>query len=122
MHDPTRGGLLTVSHEVAERTGLRLVLEEAAIPVRPQVHAVCEVLGLEVLSLACEGRVVAWVAGSHADRALAAFRDHPSGRDAAIIGRVEQRASGQVPVVLETVVGGQRPLDLMSGTDLPRIC
>jgi hydrogenase expression/formation protein HypE len=122
LHDPTRGGLLTVSHEVAERTGLRLTLEEAAIPVRPQVRAVCEVLGLEVLSLACEGRVVAWVAEGDADRALAAFQAHPSGRDAAVIGRIEERQPGQVPVVLETVVGGQRPLDLMSGTDLPRIC
>ncbi len=122
LHDPTRGGLLTVCHEVAERTGARLVLDESGIPVRPQVRAVCEVLGLEVLSLACEGRVAAWVAEADVDRALAAFRDHPSGRDAAVIGRVEERRSGQVPVVLETTVGGQRPLDLMSGTDLPRIC
>jgi hydrogenase expression/formation protein HypE len=122
LHDPTRGGLLTVSHETAERSGLRLLLDEAAIPVRPQVRAVCEVLGLEVLSLACEGRTVAWVAGADAERALEAFRQHPAGRDAAIIGRVEELGSGQVPVVLETRAGGQRPLDLLSGTDLPRIC
>jgi len=122
LHDPTRGGLLTVSHESAERSGLRFLLQEAAIPVRPQVRAVCEVLGLEVLSLACEGRTVAWVAGDDAGKALEAFRAHPSGRGAAIIGRVEERSSGQVPVVLETTVGGLRPLDLRSGTDLPRIC
>jgi len=122
LHDPTRGGLLTVCHEVAVRSGLRLVLSEEAIPVRPQVRAVSEVLGLEVLSLACEGRVVAWVAGSHAESAVAAFRAHPSGREAKVIGTVVERASGQVPVVLETMVGGERPLDLMSGTDLPRIC
>jgi hydrogenase expression/formation protein HypE len=122
LHDPTRGGLLTVSHEVAERTGLRLLLDESAIPVRPQVRAVCEVLGLEVLSLACEGRTVAWVAEGDAERALEALRSHPAGTDAAIIGRVAELQAGQVPVILETVVGGQRPLDLLSGTDLPRIC
>ena len=122
LHDPTRGGLLTVCHEVAVRTGLRLVLSEQAIPVRPQVRAVSEVLGLELLSLACEGRVVAWENGAHAEAALAAFHAHASGAEAKVIGRVTERATGQVPVVLETVVGGQRPLDLMSGTDLPRIC
>jgi hydrogenase expression/formation protein HypE len=122
LHDPTRGGLLTQCHEVAVRTGLRLVLSEEAIPVRPQVRAVSEVLGLEALSLACEGRVVAWVAGSHAGTALNAFRAHPSGREAVVIGSVQERDSGQVPVVLETLAGGERPLDLMSGTDLPRIC
>lgn len=122
LHDPTRGGLLTQCHEVAVGTGLRLVLSEEAIPVRPQVRAVCEVLGLEVLSLACEGRVVAWVAGSDADAAVDAFRAQPAGRDAVIIGSVQEREPGQVPVVLETLAGGERPLDLMSGTDLPRIC
>lgn len=122
LHDPTRGGLLTQCHEVAVRSGLRLLLEEESIPVRPQVRAVSEVLGLEVLSLACEGRVVAWVAGSDADAAVAAFRAHPSGAEAVAIGTVEEREEGQVPVVLQTRAGGQRPLDLMSGTDLPRIC
>ncbi len=122
LHDPTRGGLLTVCYEVAERSGLRLVLDEAAIPVRPQVRAVCEVLGLEALSLACEGRMVAWVRGSDADRALAALAGHPAGRGAALIGRVSERAEGSVPLVLETTVGGLRPLDLLSGSDLPRIC
>ncbi len=122
LHDPTRGGVLTVCHETAERTGLRLTLEEAAIPVRREVHAVCEVLGLEVLSLACEGRVLAWVAAHHADAALAAFQGHPSGAGAAIIGRVTERRSGEVPLVLDAVSGGQRPLDLLSGSDLPRIC
>jgi hydrogenase expression/formation protein HypE len=122
LHDPTRGGILTVCHEVAVRSELRLILDEQSIPVRPQVRAVCEVLGLEVLSLACEGRVVAWVRGSDAGRALDALRAHSSGSEAMIVGHVEERESGQVPVILNTVSGGQRPLDLMSGTDLPRIC
>lgn len=122
LHDPTRGGVLTTCWEVAERTGLRLVLEEVAIPVRPPVRAVCELLGLEVLSLACEGRILAWVAADDAERALEAMRGHPLGGQAQVIGRAVERAAGEVPVVLATAVGGQRPLDLMSGTDLPRIC
>jgi hydrogenase expression/formation protein HypE len=101
---------------------LRILLEEAAIPVRPEVRAVCEVLGLEVLSLACEGRVVAWVAGRDATTALAVMRAHPGGEHAAIIGRVAERRAGEVALVLETAAGGRRPLDLLSGSDLPRIC
>lgn len=122
LHDPTRGGVLTVCHETAERSGLRIVLDEAAIPVRPEVRAVCEVLGLEVLSLACEGRTLAWVAAADAERALAAMKAHPAGRDAAVIGRVDRREQSEVQLVLETLAGGRRPLDLRSGSDLPRIC
>jgi len=122
MHDPTRGGVLTVCNEVAERSGKRLILSETEIPVRPQVRAVCEVLGLEVLGLACEGRVLAWVPGEQAEAALEAFRNHPQGAEAAIFARVEDTAEGAVPVVMETEVGSTRPLDMLSGTDLPRIC
>jgi hydrogenase expression/formation protein HypE len=122
MHDPTRGGALTVCNEVAERSGRRIVLTETAIPVRPQVRAVCEVLGLEILGLACEGRVLAWVPADQAERALAAFRQHPQGREAAIFARVDGSADGEVPVVMETEVGSTRPLDMLSGSDLPRIC
>jgi hydrogenase expression/formation protein HypE len=122
MHDPTRGGVLTVCNEVAERSGRRIVLTETAIPVRPQVRAVCEVLGLQILGLACEGRVLAWVPADQAARALEAFRRHPQGRDAAVFARVEGSVDNQVPVVMETEVGSTRPLDMLSGTDLPRIC
>jgi hydrogenase expression/formation protein HypE len=122
LHDPTRGGVIAVCHETAERSGRRLVLDEAAVPVRPEVQAVCGLLGLDPLGLPCEGRFLAWVAGGDADRALAALRAHPQGREAAVIGRVEARAAGQVPVVLATRVGGSRPLDLLSGSELPRIC
>jgi hydrogenase expression/formation protein HypE len=122
MHDPTRGGVLTVCNEVAGRSGRRIVLTEIDLPVRPQVRAVCEVLGLEPLALACEGRVLAWVPGDQAGRALEAFRDHPAGRDAAVFARVEAAADGDIPVVLETEVGSLRPLDMLSGNDLPRIC
>jgi hydrogenase expression/formation protein HypE len=122
MHDPTRGGVLTVCNEVAERSGKRIVLTETAIPVNPQVRAVCEVLGLEILGLACEGRVLAWVPGDQADRAVDAFRAHPNGRGAAVFARVEDARDGDIPVVMETEVGSTRPLDMLSGTDLPRIC
>ena len=122
MHDPTRGCVLTVCNEVAERSGKQIILTETAIPVRPQVRAVCEVLGLEILGLACEGRVLAWVPADQAERALEAFRAHPDGRNAAIFARVEGSTEGQIPVVMETEVGSTRPLDMLSGTDLPRIC
>lgn len=120
MHDPTRGGLATTANEVAERCGARLLLEAAAIPVRPTVTAVCEVLGLDPLYLACEGRLLVWVAARDAPRALEVLRQHPLGREAAVIGRVEAAAEGSV--VLRTAYGVDRPLDVVSGTEVPRIC
>ncbi len=122
LHDPTRGGLKSVANEVAGRSESRQVLTESMIPIRPEVSAVCEVLGLDPLGLACEGRFLAWVRSDHADRAVAALRQHPSGREAAVIGRVEPGVTGAAPVLLETSTGATRPLDLLSGTDLPRIC
>ena len=122
MHDPTRGGVAVTCNEVAGRSNARIILDESAIPVRPEVAAICEMLGLDPLYVACEGRVLAWVADGDADRALAALRSHPLGRDAAVIGSVEVARPGGVPVLLRTRIGGERPLDLLSGTDLPRIC
>ena len=122
MHDPTRGGVVTVCHEVAQRCGLRVFLDQAAIPVRPEVGAVCDLLGLDPLALACEGRVLVWVAAEDAGRATDAMKAHPLGGGTAVIGRVEPAAVGSPPVVLKTTVGGERPLDLLSGLDLPRIC
>ncbi len=122
LHDPTRGGLKSVANEVAGRSGSRQILTEGAIPIRPEVSAVCELLGLDPLGLACEGRFLAWVAQGDADQAVAELRKYPSGRDAAVIGRVEAGVAGAAPVILETLTGATRPLDLLSGTDLPRIC
>lgn len=122
LHDPTRGGVVTVCHEVAQRSGLRLVLDQRTIPVRREVAGVCELLGLDPLALACEGRVLAWVNAGDAERAVEVLRAHPLGKEAAVIGRVEAAAVGSPPVVLRTTVGGERPLDLLSGHDLPRIC
>ncbi|MCD4748194.1 MAG: hydrogenase expression/formation protein HypE [Thermoanaerobaculales bacterium] len=122
LHDPTRGGLKSVANEVAVRGKVRLVLEEDAIPVRPEATTVCELLGLDPFGLACEGRFLAWVAQSDADAAVAALRNAPGGEDAAVIGRIEDARPGMAPVVLEARSGGTRPLDLLSGADLPRIC
>ncbi len=122
LHDPTRGGLVTTCHETAGRSGLRMVLDEAAIPVRPEVQAVCELLGLDPLGLACEGRFLAWVTPEDADRALAVLSTHPNGSAAARIGAVETRGAQATPVVLRTASGILRPLDLPSGMNLPRIC
>lgn len=122
MHDPTRGGLATTCHEVAGRAGVRIVLEEERVPVRPEVSAVCDLLGLDPFYVACEGRFLAWVAAGDADHALAALRAHPQGREAAVVGTVEAAREGAPPVVVRTTVGSLRPLDLLSGTDLPRIC
>lgn len=122
LHDPTRGGLATVAAEVAQRSGLQMELEETALPVRPAVRAVCEVLGLDPLYLACEGRAVVWVAAEDAGAALEALRSHPLGREAARIGTVRRRPEGGSPVVLVARSGGLRPLDMLSGAGLPRIC
>ena len=122
MHDPTRGGVATVCNEVAVRCGCRLVLVEDTMPVRPQVRGVCDLLGLDPLYVACEGRALLWVAGADAHRCLAALQAHPLGRDAAVIGTVVELGEGQAPVVLRTAYGTERPLDVLSGSELPRIC
>jgi len=122
MHDPTRGGVATTCNEVASRSGLRIVIDETAVPVSPQVASVCDVLGLDPLYIASEGRLLAWVAADHAGRALAALRAHPLGAGATVIGRVEARAAGRAPVALATAFGVERPLDLLVGGEVPRIC
>jgi hydrogenase expression/formation protein HypE len=122
LHDPTRGGVVTVCHEVAARSGARVLLEEEGVPVRREVTGVCDLLGLDPLALACEGRALVWVAADDVDLALGAMRSHPLGTESAIIGRMEAGVAGAPPVVMHTRVGGERPLDLLSGLDLPRIC
>ena len=124
LHDPTRGGLVSVCHEVLGRApaGLGIVLREEDVPVRPPVRAVCELLGLDPLWLASEGRAVIFCAPGTAADVVAALHDHPLGAGAARIGRVVSREPGTPPVVLETVTGSRRPVDLLSGHDLPRIC
>jgi len=119
MRDPTRGGLATVMHEICRATKLQVRLHQPSIPVREQVTAVCEILGYDAMYLACEGRVVAVVEASQANDALARWQALPQGRDAAIIGRVNE---GRVHVVLETELGGERLLEELENDPLPRIC
>jgi hydrogenase expression/formation protein HypE len=119
LRDPTRGGLATVAHEVAFATGLRLMLEESAIPVHESVQSVCEILGYDPLYLACEGRVVAFVSASAAEKVLHKWRQQPSGENAAIIGSVER---GNAGVLLQTPIGGLRVLEELEDDPLPRIC
>jgi hydrogenase expression/formation protein HypE len=118
MRDPTRGGIATVAHEIVRATGLGVRFNDA-IPVRDPVRAVCEMLGFDPYYLACEGRVLAVVAGDAADAALAAWQALPSGRDAAIVGRMVDQP---VRVVLETALGGERFIEELEDDPLPRIC
>jgi hydrogenase expression/formation protein HypE len=120
LRDPTRGGLATTLNEIAAQSGVGLRLDEASIPVQPQVAAACELLGLDPLYIANEGKLVAIVAPAAAEAALAALRAHPLGAGAARIGEVV--ADAQHFVQMHTVVGGQRIVDWLSGEPLPRIC
>ncbi|MHB0983210.1 MAG: HypE family hydrogenase expression/formation protein, partial [Thiobacillus sp.] len=119
MRDPTRGGLATVAHEIARASGHSVALEQNAVPLRPEVVSVCEMLGYDPYFLACEGRVVAVVDPFAASDVLARWRALPEGRDACIIGRVEM---GGGRVILETGLGGRRVLDELEDDPLPRIC
>lgn len=120
MRDPTRGGLATVMHEIAQATALGVCLNEEAIPVEPPVRAVCEMLGYDPYYLACEGRVVAVLAPEQADEALTRWRALPSGQSAAIIGEIGPFAAGRVR--LKTALGGERYLEELEDDPLPRIC
>ena len=120
MRDPTRGGLAATLNEIAHQSGVGIHLEEAAIPVKPEVDAACELLGLDPLNIANEGKLIAVCAAEDADKLLAAMRAHPLGRDAAVIGKVVADANAFVQ--MKTAFGGRRMVDWLSGEQLPRIC
>jgi hydrogenase expression/formation protein HypE len=120
MRDPTRGGLATTVIEIAARSNVGMVLDEEALPVRPEVRSICELLGLDPVYVANEGKLVAIVDPADAPEALAALRSHPLGRDAAVVGRVTDEHPRVVR--LRTRVGGERVVPLLSGEQLPRIC
>ncbi len=120
LRDPTRGGLATTLNEIATHSGVGMMLDEAAIPVRPQVEAACEFLGLDALYVANEGKLVAVVDPGAADCVLAAMRAHPLGADARIIGEVIDDANHFVQMT--TRLGGRRIVDWLTGDQLPRIC
>ncbi len=120
LRDATRGGLAGVLNEFASASGTAMHLREDALPIRDTVRGVCEILGLDPLYLANEGKLVAVVPGAHAETALAALRAHPEGADAAIVGEVGEAPAGSV--ILHTGFGGERIVDLLVGEQLPRIC
>jgi hydrogenase expression/formation protein HypE len=120
MRDPTRGGLAATLVEFATRGGLGMEIDEAAVPVKDVVRGACEILGLDPLLVANEGKLVAFVPEEAAERVLATMRAHPLGGDAARIGRVT--SAHPRAVVVRTLIGGARVLDLPFGESLPRIC
>lgn len=123
FRDPTRGGLASTLNEFASASNVAIEVEEEAIPVRDAVRGACEMLGYDVLQVANEGKMVAVVPAAEADDALRAMRASRYGENAAIIGRVEELASGAAPIVrVRTGWGSTRVLDMLVGEQLPRIC
>lgn len=120
LRDLTRGGLASALVEIAETAGVEIALDERAIPVRGEVRAVCELLGLDPVYVANEGRFVAFVAPADAERALEVLRAHEVSGGACVIGRVQAGAAGRV--VMTSAIGGRRVVDMLSGEQLPRIC
>jgi hydrogenase expression/formation protein HypE len=120
LRDPTRGGVAAALNELAVAAGVGVELDEAAVPVRPAVMAACEMLGFDPLTVANEGKLIAFVPPEEAEAALAAMRAHPLGRDAARIGRATAEHPGVV--LARTGIGGRRVVDMPLGELLPRIC
>ena len=120
LRDPTRGGLAATLNEIAQQSGVGIVLDEAAIPVDPQVAAACEFLGLDPLNIANEGKLIAVCPADEADALVAALRAHPLGARAARVGEVI--ADDHRFVQMKTAFGGRRMVDWLAGEQLPRIC
>ncbi len=120
MRDPTRGGLSSALNEIAAQSSVGMELDESAIPVQEAVRGACELLGLDPLYVANEGKLVAITDPNHAEQIVAAMRAHPLGREARIIGKVTATNSGLV--IMRTSLGTTRIVDMLSGDQLPRIC
>jgi hydrogenase expression/formation protein HypE len=120
MRDATRGGVASVLNELARASGVAVLVHEAAIPVQPAVAGAAELLGIDPMYVANEGKLVALVAPEKAEQALAAMRSVPGCEDAAEIGEVRTEPEGMV--LVETAFGGRRVMDLLAGDPLPRIC
>ncbi|WP_092783115.1 hydrogenase expression/formation protein HypE [Rhodospira trueperi] len=120
LRDPTRGGVAATLNEIADRSGVGVLVREAAVPVRPAVRGACELLGLDPLTVANEGKLIAICPADRAEPLLAVMRAHPLGRDAAVIGEVLDDPDHVVQ--LETALGGRRVIDWLAGEQLPRIC
>lgn len=120
LRDPTRGGAASTLNEIASASKVGIVIEEIRLPIKPTVQAACEMLGMDALYVANEGKLIAIVPPSDADAVLDAMRTHPLGRDAAIIGRVVDDHPGML--VAKTALGATRIVDMQIGEQLPRIC
>ncbi|PXV65693.1 hydrogenase expression/formation protein HypE [Sinimarinibacterium flocculans] len=120
LRDATRGGVATVLNEFAQDSGVAIRIREETLPLRETVKGACEILGLDPLYLANEGKLVAVVPADAAERVIEAMRAHPDGRDAAVVGCIAERPRGAV--ILETGFGGERIVDMLVGEQLPRIC
>jgi hydrogenase expression/formation protein HypE len=120
LRDPTRGGLASALNEIARASNVGIEIEEQKVPLRPAVQAACEMLGLDPLYVANEGKLVAFVPPSYADAMLAAVQAHPLGSDAGHIGQVVEEHRGMVTA--RTGIGGRRVVDMQVGELLPRIC
>ena len=120
MRDPTRGGLASTLIEFAEESGVGIVIDEKTLPVKDAVRGACEILGLDPLYVANEGKLVASVPADKADAVLAAMKKNPFGKDSVIIGEVVEEPRAKV--LMRTLIGGTRIVDMLSGEQLPRIC
>jgi hydrogenase expression/formation protein HypE len=120
LRDATRGGIATVLNEIAEASQVAIEIDEARTPIREPVKAFCEILGLDPLYLANEGRIVVIAPSGEAETALAAMRAHPLGSGAVIVGHVMAGEAGRV--TMRTIFGGRRIVDMLVGEQLPRIC
>jgi hydrogenase expression/formation protein HypE len=120
LRDPTRGGVTSACTEIAESSHVGIRLEERALPISEEVKGACEILGLDPLYVANEGKLLTFVPPNESDRVLSAMRSHPLGQKAAIIGEVINDHPGMV--TMKTRVGGTRVVDMLSGEQLPRIC
>lgn len=120
LRDPTRGGLATTLNEIAQQSGISITISEDDLPVKEEVRGACEILGLDPLYVANEGKLVAVIAPAALPKVLKAMWNHPLGREACLLGEVKASPAGQV--VMKTRIGGTRLVDMLSGEQLPRIC
>jgi len=122
LRDPTRGGVATTLNEIARQSHVSMLLQEEALPIKKQVQAACEMLGFDPLYIANEGKLLAVVPEAETEQALYAIRAHPLGKDAALLGKVIAVEDETPRVLLHTLIGGKRIVDVLSGELLPRIC
>jgi hydrogenase expression/formation protein HypE len=120
LRDPTRGGVASALNEVAESSGVGILLDESAIRIPESVRGACEILGLDPLYVANEGKLIAVVSAEDAPLILRSMQSHPLGRESAIVGEVVAEHPGTV--IMRTSIGGSRVVDMLSGEQLPRIC